>query len=85
MSVNHSHENDEFLLDIPFTAKELCKAVAKLKKGKVAGPDGLMAEHLKAEREAVVIWLMKILNASVGLESVLEVLKRVVIMPVYKG
>ena len=44
-----------------------------------------MAEHLKAGGEAVVIWLMKILNAIVELEAVPEVLKRGVVVPVYKG
>ena len=44
-----------------------------------------MTEHLKAGGKAVVIWLMKILNASVELESVPEVLKRGIVVPVYKG
>ena len=44
-----------------------------------------MAEHLKAGGEAVVIWLMKILNVVIELEAVLEVLKRGVVVPVYKG
>ena len=44
-----------------------------------------MAEHLKGGGEAVVIWLMKILNATVELESVPTVLKKGVAVPVYKG
>ena len=48
------HENEEFLLDVPFTA-EVFQAVAKLKKRKAPGPDGLMAEHLRAGGDAVVI------------------------------
>ena len=43
-----------------------------------------MAEHLKSG-EVVVIWLMRILNAVIELEAVPEVLKRGVIVPVYKG
>ena len=58
---------------------------AFLKKRKAPGPDGLMAEHLKAGGEAVVIWLMKILNVVIELEAVLEILKRGVVVPVYKG
>ena len=63
----------------------MSRAVSKLKKKKAPGPDGLLAEHLKAGEEAVVIWLMNILNATVGLESVPTVLKRGVVVPVYKG
>ena len=73
MLENQSYQNEEFLLDVPFTADEVTRAVARLKKRKAPGPDGLMAEHLKGGGEAVVIWLMKILNATVELESVLMV------------
>ena len=64
---------------------EVSRAVSKLKKKKAPGPDGLLAEHLKARGEAVVIWLMNILNATAELESVPTVLKRGVVVPVYKG
>ncbi len=60
-----SYGNEEFLLDDPFSAEEVAGAVCRLKVKKAPGPDGLMAEHLKAGGEAVVIWLMKILNAIV--------------------
>ena len=63
----------------------LSRAVSKLKKKKAPGPDGLLAEHLKAGGEAVVIWLMNILNATVELESVPTGLKRGVVVPMYKG
>ena len=82
---NQSQQNEEFLLDVPFTADEVSRAVARLKKRKAPDPDGLMAEHLKGGGEAVVIWLMKILNATVVLESVPMVLKKGVVVPVYKG
>ena len=77
--------NEEFLLDVPFNTEEVSRAVSKLKEKKAPGPDGLLAEHLKAGGEAMVIWLMKILNATVELESLPEVLKRGVVVPVYKG
>ena len=64
---------------------EVSRAVSKLKKKKAPGPDGLLAEHLKARGKAVVIWLMNILNATAELESVPTVLKRGVVVPVYKG
>ena len=82
---SQSHSNEEFLLDVPFAAEEVSGAVTRLKGRKAPGPDGLMAEHLKSGGEVVVIWLMRILNAVIELEAVPEVLKRGVIVPVYKG
>ena len=82
---SRSHMNEEYLLDAPYTADEASRAVSKLKKKKAPGPDGLLAEHLKAGREAVVIWLTNILNAIVELESVPTILKRGIVVPVYKG
>ena len=70
-----SHKNEEFLLDVPFTAEEVARAIARRKGRKAPGPDGLMAEHLKAGGEAVVIWLLRILNAVVELEVVPDALK----------
>ena len=43
-----SYENEEYLLDVPFTSDEVSRAVHKLKKKKAPGPDGLLVEHLKA-------------------------------------
>ena len=77
-----SHKKEEYLLDVHFTVEEVSRAVSKLKK-KAPGPDGLLAEHLKAGGEAVVIWLMNILNATVELESAPTVLKRGVVIPLY--
>ena len=61
--------------------------IRRLKGKKAPGPDGLMAEHLKDGGEAVVIWLMKILNTIVELEVIPAVLKQgvIVYIPVYKG
>ena len=72
--------NEDMLLDVSFLA-EVLAVVSKLKCGKAAGPDGLMAEHLKAGGEVVVIWLLNVLNTIVKL----EVIKRGVVVPVYKG
>ncbi len=44
-----------------------------------------MAEHLKAGGDSLVIWLMNVLNAVVELEVVPDILKRGVVVPVYKG
>ena len=80
-----SHNNEEFLLDVPFSAEEVAGAVRKLKGKKAPGQDGLMAEHLKAGGEAVVIWLTRTLNVIIELEVIPDVLKRGIIVPVYKG
>ena len=77
--------NEEFLLDVPFTAEEVSKAVNRLNRRKAPGPDGLMAEHLKAGGDVVITWLMKILNDVVVLEVAPEVLKNGIIVPIYKG
>ena len=54
------------ILDIPFAAEEVVNALSKMKKKKVAGPDGLMAdlEHLQEAGIvlAVQIWLRNVLN-----------------------
>ena len=50
-----SYGNEEHLLDVPFTSKEVFMAVSKLKKKKSPGSDSLLAEHLKAGDNAVVI------------------------------
>lgn len=63
--VSQFYQNEEILLDTPFSAEEVSVAIAKLKSRKAAGLDGLMAEHLKVGGESVVIWLMNILNAVV--------------------
>ena len=62
---SQSAENEEMLLDVPFSAEEVAAAVKRLKNRKAAGPDGLTAEHLEASGETSVIWLMNILNAVV--------------------
>ena len=52
-----SLENEEYLVDVPFTVEEVAVAVCRLKGGKAAGPNGLMAEHLKFVGESAIIWL----------------------------
>ena len=47
---SESLKNEEFLLDVPFTAEEVGNAVNRLKRRKAPGPDHrpdkLLAEHL---------------------------------------
>ena len=54
-----SHKNEEFLLDVPFTAEEVSGAVNRLKMRKALGLDGLIAEHIKAGGDAMITWSMK--------------------------
>ena len=67
--------NEDMPLDVPFSAEEVSAAVSKLQCGKAVGPDRLMAEHLKAGGEMVVILLMNVLNTIVELEVIPDVLK----------
>ena len=57
-----SHGNENFILDMPFTIKEINTALQKLKRGKSPGPqaDNLVEKHLVEDGEAVAKWLMKI-------------------------
>ena len=77
-----SQEN-EHLLDVPFSTKEVERAVRKLKR-KLPGPDNLLAEHL-LEGHTVVTWLTGVLNAIIELEIIPDSLKRGLEVPVYKG
>ena len=80
-----SKGNEEYILDVPFTAEEVERALSRLKRGKAAGPEGLMAEHLQEAGSEVQVWLRNVLNAIVELEEVPNTLKSGIIIPVYKG
>ena len=78
-----SYKNEEMLLDTPFCAAPA--AVRKFKSGKAAGPDGLLAEHLKWGGESVLLLLQGVLNFIVESEAVPSVLKTGILVPVYKS
>ena len=42
-----SKGNEEYILDVLFTAEEVEHALSRLKRRKAAGQEGLMAEHLQ--------------------------------------
>ncbi len=69
-----SPENEEILLDVPFTSEEVDDALKRLKSGKAAGHDMLQPEHLKYGGVALRIWVQQISNAIVELESVPDTL-----------
>ena len=78
-----SKGNEEYILDVPFTAEEVERALSRLKRRKAAGPEGLMAEHLQEAGGEVQVWLGNVLNAIVELEEVPSTLMSRII-PVYK-
>ena len=41
-----STQNEDFIVDTPITAEEIEAAVARLKRGKSCGPDGILPEHI---------------------------------------
>ena len=49
-----SLQNEEYILDVPFTLDELRGAVARLKSRKSCGSDGLSAEHVKWGGETLI-------------------------------
>ena len=82
---SQSRENEDFILDVPFTTEEVYAALNTLRRGKSPGSDSLLAEHLLEGGEAVVNWLAKIFNAIIVLEALPNSLNCGIIVPVYKG
>ena len=83
--LQRSPENEDMVLDIPFTAEEVDNALRRLKSGKAAGHDMLQPEHLKYGGKAIRIWVQQISNAIVELENVPDALKMGIVTPIYKG
>ena len=83
--LQRSPENEDMVLDTPFTTEEVDNALRRLKSGKAAGHDMLQPEHLKYGGEAIRIWVQQISDAIVELESVPDALKMGIVTPIYKG
>ena len=79
-----SRRNEDYTLDVAFTAEEVEHTLARMKKKKASGPDGLMAEHLQEAGMEVQIWLRNVLNAIVDFEEIPSSMKSGIITPVYK-
>ena len=62
--------NEEYLLYTASTSEEIAGAIKRLKSRKAAGPDGIVAEHLKEGGETVAIWIRGVMNAIIELEEV---------------
>ena len=53
--VCQSLENEEYILDVPFSFEEVENAVRRLKKKTAQGPNNLMGEHLFAGGRSVIL------------------------------
>ena len=83
--LSETFQKEEVFIDVPFTIEEVGKAVNRMKLMKSAGPDDLMAEHLKYGGRSIVMWLTGILNSIVEVEQVPTCLKLGITIPIYKG
>lgn len=61
-----SHDNNEAVLDSPFTAEEFAAALWKVKVRKAVGPDGIVGEHLRWGGAVVQERLLRVVNAIAG-------------------
>ena len=83
--VTSSMDNEDYILDVPFTVEEVENAIKRLKRKKAPGADNLLAEHLIEGGQCVVIYLTYILNAIIDLEIIPDSFKSGLVVPVYKG
>ena len=83
--MHDSFNNEDSLLDVPFTSEEVDSVLKKLKLGKAAGQVGVQAEHLKCGGLILRDWILQICNAITELEHVPDSLKIGIITPLYKG
>ena len=74
---------DPLLAEI--TYPEVSAAIKALKLGRSAGPDNLLAEHIKYGGPTLVKWLTKVFNRISVIEEIPSCLKAGLIIPVYKG
>ena len=80
-----SRENEDFVLDTPFTSEEIDRVLHNLKPGKSAGHDQVQPEHLKYGGAALSLWIKQVANAIIELESIPQSLKLGIVIPLYKG
>ena len=80
-----SSQNEDFIVDTPITVEEIEAAIAKLKRGKSCGPDGIFPEHILFGGSAYRLWLVKILNETIDFESIPRSFLNSIIVPIYKG
>ena len=71
--------------DLNFSAKDIEKALSKLKASSAAGPDGLSASLLKNCRSTLSLPIYNIWRESLNTGTIPNVLKTATIVPIYKG
>ena len=77
--------NEEYMLDTPFTSEVIAAVIKPLIMWKAAGPDGIVAEHLKGDGGTVAILISGVMDAKNELEQVRNILKTWMVIPVFKG
>ena len=66
--LSSTSQMEETYLDTTLPEDEVADAVRKMKLRKSAGPDDLVAEHLRYGGRSVIIWLTEILNSILDIE-----------------
>ena len=67
--LHSSRENEDFILDTPFTSEEIDCVLQNLKPEKSAGYNQVPLEHLKYGGAAFSIWIKQVVNARLLLSS----------------
>ena len=80
-----SLQNEDYVLDTDIEIEEVEAAIAKLKQGKSAGPDGILPEHIIYSGPIFKVWLKEIFNCMINLEAIPPCLTNAIIVPIYKG
>ena len=83
--VHSSRENEDFVLETPFTSEEIDSVLHNSKPGKSAGHDQVQPEHLKYGGAALSLWIKQVANAIIELESVPQSLKLGIVTPSVQG
>ena len=83
--LSSTFQMEETFLDTPFIEDEVRHAVEKMKLRKSAGPDDLVAEHLRYGGGSIITWLAEVLNSILDVEEIPQSLKTGLTIPVYKG
>ena len=84
MSLQTYTNNDRFLKD-PLAPKELELAIRKLKKGKAAGHDMLVAEHIQYASKEVQNIILIIMQTMIDLEYIPVTFRYGICIPLHKG
>lgn len=79
-----SLHNEDYILDTDIQIEDIGAAIAKLKQGESAGPDGILSQHLIHTGPLFKVWL-KIFNSIIMLGAIPPYLSTAIIIPIYRG